>query len=117
MGGLGPGPFTFPFCLLFFRMDTKSSIATANFSIFISSFFRYFVYIKKPHPLKQGKGVLVDYNIAIIMHPMLILGVSFGVILNIIAPDVIIRTTYIVVLSTAGIFMFIGGLKMCKEKK
>jgi len=40
--------------------------------------------------LKNGKGLLVDINIVVIMLPMIVSGVSFGVIANIASPDPVI---------------------------
>ena len=59
-------------------------------SVCISSLVRYFINSNKPHPLKNGKGLLVDINVMVIMLPMIVSGVSFGVIANIASPDPVI---------------------------
>jgi hypothetical protein len=59
-------------------------------SVFIASFIRYFINSNKPHPLKNGKGLLVDINVMVIMLPMIVSGVSLGVIANIASPDPVI---------------------------
>ena len=59
-------------------------------SVFIASFIRYFINSNKPHPLKNGKGLLVDINVMVIMLPMIVSGVSLGVIANIATPDPVI---------------------------
>ena len=59
-------------------------------SVFIASFVRYFINSSKPHPLKNGKGLLVDINVMVIMLPMIVIGVSLGVIANIASPDPVI---------------------------
>jgi hypothetical protein len=46
-----------------------------------------------PHPNKNGKGLIVDHNLTILFLPMLISGVSFGVLCNIILPEPIIMIT------------------------
>jgi uncharacterized membrane protein YfcA len=51
---------------------------------------RYFINSNKPHPLKNGKGLLVDINVMVIMLPMIVIGVSLGVIANIASPDPVI---------------------------
>ena len=40
--------------------------------------------------MKHGKGVLVDYNIASMMLPMIVFGASLGVMVNKIVPSVVI---------------------------
>lgn len=86
MGGVGGGGMVVPICITFFRFDVKNSIALSNFSIFLSGLIRYILCMPVPHPLKHGKGLIVDLNLGIIMLPLIISGVSFGGILNIIMP-------------------------------
>ena len=78
MGGVGGGGMLVPVCIIFFRFDAKNAIALSNFSIFLSSVIRFLLNAKKPHPLKKGKGLLVDHNLSVLMLPMIISGVSFG---------------------------------------
>jgi hypothetical protein len=59
-------------------------------SVFVASLVRYLINSAKPHPLKNGKGLLVDINIMVIMLPMIVSGVSFGVIANVASPDPVI---------------------------
>ena len=94
VGGIGGGGTVVPILMIFHKFDAKNAIALSNFSIFLSSIIRYIINSPQPHPLKDGKGVLVDYNLAILMLPMIISGVSFGVILNILMPNIIVIITY-----------------------
>jgi hypothetical protein len=43
-----------------------------------------------PHPIKKEKGLLIDYNLPVVMLPLVVSGVSFGYILNSTIPDVFI---------------------------
>jgi uncharacterized membrane protein YfcA len=94
MGGLGGGGIVLPVMMLFFKFDAKNSIALSNMSIFVASTIIYFLNAHKSHPLKKGKGILVDMNLSIIMLPMIISGVQFGVIFNIMLPEIIILIFY-----------------------
>ena len=102
MGGVGGGGIFVPIGIAFFKFDPKNAIALSNFSIFLSSAMRYLINADQPHPLKKGKGLLVDYNMAVIMLPLIISGVSFGVILNMIMPDFIISLSFVLLLSYLG---------------
>ena len=75
MGGIGGGGTVVPISMFFFNFNTKNSICLSNFSIFMSSFIIYIYNSNKCHPLKNGKGIIVDMNLAIIMMPMIISGV------------------------------------------
>ena len=89
-GGLGGGGSMIPIIIIFFGFGTKQAIGLSNASIAISSICRYFFNSKKSHPYKNGKGVLVDYNIASLMLPMIVVGATIGVMLNKILPIIVV---------------------------
>jgi len=95
LGGIPGGGLVVPLCMLFFQFDPKNAIALSVVSIFTSGLIRYFLIFRYPHPLKNGKGTIIDYNIPLIMYPFIIMGVQFGVILNIIMPTIFIFVFYI----------------------
>ena len=84
-GGLGGGGALVPVVMVFFNFDIKASIALSNITILFSSYVRMIMNRNKTHPLKtncEGKpsGVLIDYNIATLMLPMIIVGAMCGVV-------------------------------------
>jgi hypothetical protein len=72
-------------------------------SVFVSSLVRYLINSRKTHPLKNGKGLLVDINYMIVMLPMIVSGVSFGVIANIASPDPVIIGALVVITSFSSV--------------
>lgn len=98
LGGLGGGGAVIPVCMIFFGFDTKQSIALSNATTVISSFVRYLINFKKPHPYKGSHGVIVDYNAASLMLPMITIGATVGQILNKILPSVVIATMLTILL-------------------
>ena len=102
MGGLGGGGAVIPVCMVFFGFDTKQSIAQSNASIFVASLARYIFNFNKTHPYKDGRGVLVDYNITSLMLPMITVGATVGVIFNAILPSVIIAVLLSLLLIFVG---------------
>jgi hypothetical protein len=66
-------------------------------SVFFASFIRYLINSRKSNPLKNGKGLLIDVNMMLVMLPMIVSGVSFGVIANIASPDPIIIGALVIV--------------------
>ena len=105
MGGVSGGGIVLPIAILFFKFDSKNAIALSNFSICLSSLIRYILFIKTPNPLKNGKGLLIDYNLSIIMLPMIVSGVSIGIIFNIIISELIICIFYILLITAIGIYV------------
>jgi len=77
-------------------MSVKNSVPLSNFSICLASIIRYVLNSKHPHPLKKGKGVLVDYNLVILMIPTLISGSMFGATLNTFLPDILITIMWLI---------------------
>ena len=70
--------------------------------------------IGETHPLKNGTGVLTDYNIISLMLPAAIVGASIGSIFNLILPGPIILALFIVVTT----FMAYTGLrKFCELRQ
>ena len=96
-GGLGGGGVVIPVGIAFFKFDTREAIALSNASVFISSLERFILILSKKHPTKSF-GVIVDYNIASLMLPSIILGANVGVILNLILPTVVITIVFTIIL-------------------
>ena len=92
-GGLGGGGSLIPIIIIFFGFDVKQAIGLSNCSIAVASICRYFFNFPKSHPYKDGKGVLVDYNIASLMLPMIVVGATIGVMLNKILPMIVVTIT------------------------
>ena len=89
IAGLGGGGIVIPLTMMLFVFDTKNAIAISNFTIFICSATRYIYTLDKKHPEKK-EYVLIDYNIAIVMLPTIMMGSLTGVFLNIILPAVVL---------------------------
>ena len=109
VGGMGGGGIVIPIAIFFFNFDTKTAIGISNASICVSSIVRYLYNFRAPHPDKNGKGIIVDYNIASLMLPGIVMGASFGVIANQILPVVFIVTCLSILLI---LLTFVTGLKL-----
>jgi hypothetical protein len=106
MAGVGGAGMLVPVGIFFFKMDPKNAIAISNFSIFLSSLLRWLLNSGKSHPLKKGRGLLVDYNLGVLMLPGIISGVSIGSIMNALAPQVVILVCYVLLLAYVGSGLF-----------
>lgn len=116
MGGVGGGGMVLPISMIFFKFDAKNAIALSNFSIFLSSGVRYFINANKPHPLKNGKGLLVDLNLALLMLPLIISGVSIGVVLNLLMPNIILIGFFIAILVYMGYGVLLKGIALYNKE-
>ena len=107
-GGFGGAGIIIPIMVGLYSFDTKNAIALSNFSVSVSSFVRYIFHFNMSHPLKNGAGVAVDYNIITLMLPAAIVGASIGIIVNLVLPGPIILGLFITVSS-------ITALTACKK--
>ena len=95
-----------PLSIYFFEFDTANAIALSNFSIFGSTIVRFCLTANEVHPLKHGKGRMIDYNLVILMLPLVILGVTVGVIMNIVFPSLLITCFFVVLYCCIAVVMF-----------
>lgn len=104
-----------PIIRLFYNFNVKDAIALSNATIAVAASIRYIINFRKPHPLKfdidkKPAGTIVDYNITIIIMPMLIVGSAIGVIVNFILPEPIITSVLVVsliyIICTTGLKLY-----------
>jgi uncharacterized membrane protein YfcA len=98
MGGLGGGGAIIPIAIFFYGFETKQAIALSNSSYIIACLYRYLFNFRKSHPLKDGRGVLVDYNTASLMLPMIMVGATLGVKFNQILPSIVVTFILVILL-------------------
>jgi uncharacterized membrane protein YfcA len=116
MGGIGGGGLMVPACMSFFKFDVKGAIAISNLSVFVSSGIRYLINWNKPHPIKGADGIMVEYNLSCLMLPAIISGVSIGVLINILVPELAIRISYVLTLLYLCIGVFRKALAIRKAE-
>lgn len=107
LGGLSGGGIHMPILMGFFFFTVKKAVPISNAAICFASASRFLWNAPLPHPNKNGKGVLVDHNLAMLMMPMAISGSSIGVIVNIIMPEAVVAIVFAVVV---GYFSFSTGV-------
>ena len=82
IGGLGGGGILVPVFIGLFKFDTRTSVALSSSSFATNSMVRLPFHWTKHHPLKNGSGTKIDYNISAIMVPGIVVGSTLGVIIN-----------------------------------
>lgn len=88
MAGIGGGGVTVPLIQNLFQFSLKKAIALSGFSIFVCSVTRFIVNFKQKHPEKNT--VSLDYGLATVMNPTVLMGSFIGVIFNTWFPDLVI---------------------------
>ncbi len=100
MGGIGGGGAVVPFIILFFGFQTKEAMSLSGFSILLCSFARYLYTLNDKHPEKDA--VVIDYGLASIMLPAVMMGSMVGVLANVVLPGVILQA------SLTGLLIFLS---------
>lgn len=73
IAGVGGGGVAIPIIMAFFFFNTKPAIAISSFSIFITTFARFFMNFRERHPEKDNV-VVIDYDLVCIMMPTTLAG-------------------------------------------
>jgi uncharacterized membrane protein YfcA len=120
-GGLGGGGAMIPVAIFFFNFDTRNSISLSNATIAVAALARLIINWNKNHPLKtdeEGKpsGVLVDYNIATLMLPMIVVGAACGVAVNMLLPEPLIVVLIVLVLGYITVTTILKFLSIKKAE-
>ena len=87
-----------PIMLSLFKFDVQNAVAIHIISMAVGGAVRVVYSAWHPHPLRGDKGVQVDYGMASVLLPALILGANFGVIINIMLPELLVLALLIAVL-------------------
>lgn len=84
-GGVGGGGLFIPIFNLLLLFNAKTSAALSNIMILGGSLAVLAWNIQQTHPFSPGKP-LIDYDVALLLNPNMLLGISIGVFCNIMFP-------------------------------
>jgi uncharacterized membrane protein YfcA len=82
--GTGGGSFFSPIIIIVMGFSTHEAVPLSTFTVFSVCSFTFLFTMNVKHPEKDA--VALDYNIAGLMIPTILLGSTIGVIFNIILP-------------------------------
>jgi uncharacterized membrane protein YfcA len=102
--GVGGGGLQVPLCMIFFKFSTKNAIALSGFAIFMGSLTRYIYNINARHPEKDA--VVVDYGLASVMMPTVLIGSLLGVFINLMCPALVL----LVFLTVVILFLVVNSI-------
>ncbi|CAM6127248.1 unnamed protein product [Calypogeia fissa] len=114
-GGLGGGGLFVPLFNLLLQFDAKTSAALSNFMILGGSVSNLWLNLQQHHPHARNKP-LIDFDVVLLLQPNMLLGISTGVILNVVLPEWVITALLTVTLGYMTIHSFKGGLRRWKKE-
>lgn len=96
MAGVGGGGIVVPLTMIFFGFTIKEAIAISGFIIFACALSRYLFYLSEKHPDKETP--IVNYDLATVMLPLVMVGSMLGVMVNLMFPSLILQVVLTVLL-------------------
>lgn len=114
VGGVGGGGIFVPMLTLIVGFDTKSAAALSKCMIMGASAASVWYNLRVPHPCRQVP--ILDYDLALLFQPMLMLGITIGVSLSVVFPYWLITVLIIILFLGTSSRSFFKGIEMWKEE-
>ncbi|KAJ0006745.1 hypothetical protein Pint_29777 [Pistacia integerrima] len=114
VGGVGGGGIYVPMLTLIIGFDAKSSTAISKFMITGAAASTVYYNLKLRHPTLDMP--IIDYDLALLFQPMLVLGISIGVAFNVIFADWMITVLLIILFLGTSTKAFFRGLETWKKE-
>lgn len=114
VGGVGGGGIFVPMLSLIIGFDTKSATALSKCMITGGAAATVYYNLKMRHPTLELP--VIDYDLALLFQPMLVLGISIGVALNVIFANWMITILLIVLFIVTSTKAFFKGVETWKKE-
>ncbi|KAL4560436.1 hypothetical protein LXL04_032587 [Taraxacum kok-saghyz] len=114
VGGVGGGGIFVPMLTLVVGFDTKSAAALSKCMIMGASASSVWYNLRVPHPCREVP--ILDYDLALLFQPMLMLGITLGVALSVVFPYWLITVLIIILFLGTSSRSFFRAIEMWKEE-
>ncbi|XP_065867309.1 sulfite exporter TauE/SafE family protein 3-like [Euphorbia lathyris] len=114
VGGVGGGGIFVPMFTLIIGFDAKSSTAISECMVTGVAASTVYYNLKLRHPTLDMP--IIDYDLALLFQPVMILGISVGVMLNAILADWMITVLLIILFAASSTESFLKGVETWKKE-
>ncbi|KAA8525295.1 hypothetical protein F0562_007150 [Nyssa sinensis] len=114
VGGVGGGGIYVPMLSLIIGFDAKSSTAISKCMIMGAAGSTVYYNLKLRHPTLDMP--IIDYDLALLFQPMLMLGISIGVAFNVIFADWMVTVLLIILFIGTSTRAFLKGVETWKKE-
>ncbi|ONK67037.1 uncharacterized protein A4U43_C06F15000 [Asparagus officinalis] len=114
VGGVGGGGIFVPMLTLIIGFDPKSSTAISKCMIMGAAGSSVYYNLKLRHPTLDMP--IIDYDLALLFQPMLMLGISIGVAFNVIFADWMVTVLLIILFIITSSKAFMRGVDTWKKE-
>jgi hypothetical protein len=116
-GGIGGGGLLIPILLLIMNFYTHEAIPISKLMIFTGALTSFFLGFRQKHPTRNS--ITIDYNIPLLLVPLLLFGTMVGVTLNKVTPPwiILVSLTAVLIINTLKTFKKGKSLHESETKK
>nr|KYP76872.1 hypothetical protein KK1_021134 [Cajanus cajan] len=114
VGGVGGGGIFVPMLTLIIGFDAKSATAISKCMITGGATATVFYNLRQRHPTLDLP--VIDYDLALLFQPMLMLGISIGVAFNVIFPEWMLTVLLIIFFVGISVKSFFKGVNTWKQE-
>nr|KYP31343.1 hypothetical protein KK1_048409 [Cajanus cajan] len=114
MGCISGGGIFVPMLILIIGFDPKSAIVISKCMVTGSAISTVLFCLKRKHPTLDQP--VIDYDLMLLIQPMLMLGISIGVILSVIFSDWMVIILLIILCIVTSIRAFFKGADTWKKE-
>ncbi|XP_042441127.1 sulfite exporter TauE/SafE family protein 3-like [Zingiber officinale] len=114
VGGVGGGGIFVPMLTLILGFDLKTSAAISKCMIMGAAGATVYYNLRFQHPTLDMP--IVDYDLALLFQPMLLLGISIGIAFNVIFAEWMITTILIILFLGTSTKAFLKGIETWKKE-
>ncbi|XP_031119045.1 sulfite exporter TauE/SafE family protein 3-like [Ipomoea triloba] len=114
VGGVGGGGIFVPMLTLILRFDPKSATAISKCMITGAAVSTVYCNLRLRHPTMEMP--VIDYDLAVLMQPMLLLGINIGVAFNVILADWMVTVLLILLFTGLSTLAFLRGVASWKKE-
>ncbi|XP_019197044.1 PREDICTED: uncharacterized protein LOC109190899 [Ipomoea nil] len=114
VGGVGGGGIFVPMLTLILRFDPKSATAISKCMITGAAVSTVYCNLRLRHPTLEMP--IIDYDLAVLIQPMLMLGISIGVSFNVILADWMVTVLLIILFLGLSTMAFFRGVASWKKE-
>ncbi|MCL7026162.1 hypothetical protein MKW94_022863 [Papaver nudicaule] len=114
VGGVGGGGIYVPMLTIIIGFDAKSAVPISKCMITGAALSTVYYNLRRRHPTIDMP--VIDYNLTLLMQPMLMLGISVGVILSEIFADWMVTILLIILFLAISVLSFLKGVETWKKE-
>lgn len=113
--GTGGGPLFVPLLGVLLKIDTRDAAALSQSLVFFGSITSTIMHANRKHPLLADRPCL-DAGLVLALQPMFMAGVGYGVVVNTTAPNELVCTSLMLVLTMVAAMTMRKGLSMWRKE-